>query len=56
MARIFTRKWFWILLTTLVPALWQVLSEKPADEAAANAEQARAVATLCQHLDPKACR
>lgn len=58
MKRILTRKWFWILVTTAVPALWQVLAEKPADQAAAaaeSAEQLKAAMAICQSLTPKAC-
>ena len=59
MSRIFTRQWFWILVTTVVPVLWQVLSEKPADAAAAraaSAEQLKAAMAICQRVDPQHCK
>lgn len=58
MKRILTRKWFWLLVTTAGPALWQVLAGDPAPPAATQAEsaaQAKAVRALCHRLDPKAC-
>ena len=58
MARIFTRNWFWLLMTTLVPVLWQVLTANPADEAAeqaASAAQIRAALAVCQKMDAGPC-
>jgi len=58
MKRILTRKWFWILVTTAAPALWQVLTEKPAEEAVSQTESARqlkAAMAICERLDPKHC-
>ena len=59
MLRIFTRNWFWLLVTTIVPVLWTVLTEQPADEAASRADSAaqlKAATALCQRLDHGACR
>ena len=58
MARIFTRNWFWMLMTTLVPVLWGVLTADPAQEAAeqkAQAEQIKAALAVCQKLDTGPC-
>lgn len=58
MARIVTRKWFWILATTLVPVLWSVLTASPEADAAREAEgaaQLKAAMAICERLDPKAC-
>ena len=58
MKRILTRKWFWVLVTTAGPSLWQVLTATPADEAAAQAESAqqlKAAMAICERLDPKHC-
>ncbi len=58
MKRILTRKWFWILVTTAAPALWHVLTDTPAEEAAAQAEtaaQLKAAIAICERLDPGRC-
>lgn len=58
MARILTRNWFWILATTVVPLLWQVLVAAPQDEAAGQAATARelkAAHDICKRLDMAGC-
>lgn len=58
MARIFTRNWFWLLVTTLVPVLWQVLTADPTQEAAeqkAQAEQIKAALAVCEKLEQGPC-
>ena len=58
MARIFTRNWFWLLMTTLVPVLWQVLTANPAEEAAqqaASAAQIKAALAVCQKMESGPC-
>ena len=58
MARIFTRNWFWLLATTLVPVLWGVLTADPAKEAAeqaASAAQIKAALAVCQKMESGPC-
>ena len=58
MARIFTRNGFWLLVTTLVPVLWGVLTADPAREAAEQAESAaqiKAALAVCQKMESGPC-
>lgn len=58
MRRILTRKWFWLLVTSVAPVLWQVLAGAPSDDLAPqppSAAEAKAVKALCHRLDPHAC-
>ncbi len=51
MARIFTRKWFWILLTSVGPVLWGVLAVTPEEDAAATAT----TAAVCERMGRRPC-
>ena len=58
MSRILTRKWFWILLTSVGPVLWGVLATSPEETArsqAATAAQIKAVAAVCEKLGQRPC-
>ncbi len=58
MKRILTRKWFWLLVGTAAPALWQVLTADALADAARQGESAarlKAAMEVCRHLEPMAC-
>lgn len=58
MERIFTRKWFWLLVTTIAPVLWSVLTATPEQEAAkqaSGASELKAAMAICERLDPSNC-
>lgn len=56
MRRILSRKWFWILVTSVAPLLWQVLAGAPSEVVAPpSAAQAEAAHALCHRFDPRTC-